>query len=195
MSIYVVDTNVFSHSLKNLMPFDVFDSFWLPWSDGMKNGTIISVDEVYNELDNLWGAENPKKNRIAEGEWLKIHRNYFLGLTEAEGHIVAEIYKSKKFQEGVKERSLREGTPEADAILVAKAKSVGGIVVTNESNDKPNSEKIPNICVSLGVPYIKKEDFYRVLKNIHSGCPEHDGVTVYYTLQVESELEEEIEAG
>jgi len=153
MNIYVVDTNVFSRSLNNLMPFDVFDNIWIPWSEGMKKGTIISVDEVYNELDNHWGAEKPKKDRLAEGNWLKTHKDSFWGLTESEGYIVAEIFKNKKFQEGVKERSLREGTPEADAILVAKAKNIGGIVVTDESNSKPNSEKVPNICVSLCVPY------------------------------------------
>ncbi len=64
MSIYVVDTNVFSRSLNNLMPFDVFDYIWSPWSNGMKSGSIISVDEVYNELDIHWGAEKPKNVNV-----------------------------------------------------------------------------------------------------------------------------------
>ena len=144
MSVFVVDNNVFSHSLKSLS-LDVFaDDIYKPWSLGMQNGTIISVDEVYRELDSRWGAENTgktkegKDKRTPEGKWLNSHKSAFLPMTDEEGKIVASIFQNKKFREGVKEKSLRMGTPEADAILVAKAKSVGGIVATAESNAKPN---------------------------------------------------------
>jgi len=63
-------------------------------------------------------------------------------LTSEEGYIVAEIFKNRKFREGIKEKSLRSGSPEADALLVAKAKAkakakaVGGVIVTAESDQK-----------------------------------------------------------
>ncbi|OQB12472.1 MAG: hypothetical protein BWY15_02197 [Firmicutes bacterium ADurb.Bin193] len=181
--IYVVDTNVFSRSLNNLS-LDVFgEDIYVPWSDGMNNGQIISVDEVYNELDNHWGASVAKNKRTKEGAWLHDHKSAFKNLTNEECKIVADIFKSKKFREGVKEKSLRNGTPEADAFLVAKAKIVSGIIVTDESNTKPNAEKIPNICVAFEVPYITKDDFYRVLKNISKGQAELDSVTVYRKLK------------
>lgn len=193
MSIFVVDNNIYSLSLRNIS-LDVFTDIYEPWSLGMENGTIISVDEVYRELNNRWGAEDPvdpvtkKDKRSKEGKWLKKHKNAFLPMTNEEGKIVAEIFKNKKFREGVKEKSLRAGTPEADAILVAKAKCVGGIIVTDENNDKPNAEKIPNICVAYDVPYITKDDFHRVLKNISSGKPELENVTVHRSLQIETEV-------
>ena len=193
MNIFVVDNNVFSHSLKSLSLNVFADDIYEPWSLGMKNGTIISVDEVYRELDSRWGAENVgktkdgKDKRTPEGKWLHNHKNAFLPMTDEEGKIVASIFKSKKFREGVKEKSLRTGTPEADAILVAKAKSVGGIIVTAESNAKPNSEKIPNICVAYEVPYITRDDFYRVLKNMSSGKPDLENVTILRSLQTETE--------
>jgi hypothetical protein len=189
MSIFVVDNNVFSHSLKNLS-LDVFSDIYEPWSAGMQGGTIISVDEVYRELK-TFGAEDPpnsrtkKDERSKEGKWLKIHKNAFLPLTNEEGKIVADIFTNKKFREGVKEKSLRTGSPEADAILVAKAKCVDGIIVTAESNAKPNSEKIPNICVAFEVPYITKDDFYRVLRNLSNGKPELENVTILRSLQTE----------
>ena len=192
MNIFVVDTNVFSRSLKNIS-LDVFTEIYEPWSTGMENGTIISVDEVYRELDRHWGAENAvdpktkKDKRSKEGKWIKKHKSAFQPMTDDEGKIVADIFKSKKFREGVKEKSLRAGTPEADAILVAKAKCVGGIIVTDESNSKPNAEKIPNICVVYEVPYITKDDFYRVLRNISAGKPELENVTVLRSLQIETE--------
>lgn len=182
MNIFVVDANIFSISLKNLSLSVFEDDIYLPWSEGMKEGSIISVDEVYRELDALWGAENPKDKRQKEGNWLKDHKYAFQNPSNAECTLVAEIYKSKKFREGVKERSLREGTPEADAFLVAKAKCVGGILVTNESNSKPNSEKIPCICVKFDVPYINRDGFFQMLKNRSQGIPELNNVQVFRSL-------------
>jgi hypothetical protein len=187
MSIYVVDTNVYSHALNQFIPFDVFNYIWEPWSTGMKEGYILSVDEAYNELSIFWDPEKCKDKykrdtRTEQGKWLKLHKDCFLPMSEAECHSLAHIFISKKFQEGIKEDSLRLGTPEADAILVAKAKHIGGIVVTNESNSKPNSEKIPNICVALDVPYTTRPQFYRILKNLYTGQPEHENVIIYHTL-------------
>jgi len=189
VNIYVVDTNIFSRALKDLS-FDVFNDIYLSWSKGMKNGTIISVDEVYHELDRLWGAEvtekkdKKKDRRTKEGMWLKQHKNAFQSMTDEEGKIVAEIFKNKKFREGVKEKSLRVGTPEADAILVAKAKYVDGIIVTDESDNKPNADKIPNICVAFEVPFISRNDFYRVLRNISNDKPELENVIIKRSLQI-----------
>ena len=189
MSIFVVDANVYSHSFNNLA-FDVFADIYEPWSLGMINGTILSVDEVCRELNNFWGAEDAvdnitkKDKRSRGGKWLKEHKSAFHPMTDEEGKIVADIFKNKKFREGVKEKSLRMGTPEADAILVAKAKCIGGIIVTAESNYKANAEKVPNICVAFDVPYITKDDFYRVLRNIYSGKPKLENVVVHQTLDL-----------
>ncbi|MDR0919425.1 MAG: DUF4411 family protein [Oscillospiraceae bacterium] len=183
MRIYVVDTNVFSRTLNNLS-FKAFeDVIYKPWSDRMNNGTIISVDEVYRELDRLYGANDAKSKRKEQGEWLHTHKFAFQNMTENEAKIVAEIFKSGKFREGVKEKSLRDGTPEADAILVAKAKCVNGIVVTAESSAKPNSEKVPNICISQSVPFIDFDDFHILLRNIVSGKDELDNIKVKYSLE------------
>ncbi|TYC84184.1 DUF4411 family protein [Acetobacterium wieringae] len=173
---YVIDTNIFSKSLKNL-PFKAFQDVWEPWSSMMKNGKIVSVAEAYEELINYWGSKNSE-----EFNWLKMHKQFFLKPTNEEGGIVAEIFKSKKFREGVKEKSLRSGSPEADAFLVAKAKVGNGILVTDESDEKPNSEKIPNICEAFQVPYMKKEDFYILLKSIYYEKEVCEQVNVQYAL-------------
>ena len=183
MSIFVIDNNIFSRTLRNMaMDSGVFDNIYKPLEAGLKNGTMISVDEVYLELHTLWGAENAKDKRVKEGEWLKKYKSAFKSLTDAEGKILADIFKNKKFREGIKEKSLRAGSYEADAILVAKAKCVNGIVVTAESTAKPNSEKIPNICVAQGVPFIGIQDFYKVLNNISQGKSELEGVILRRSL-------------
>jgi hypothetical protein len=173
--IYVIDTNVFSRTFKNVS-LDVFDDIWEPWANLMASGKAISVDEVFYELQAYWGDKPP------EMKWLKKYRDSFQKLTNEEGLILREIFKDKKFREGVKEKSLRSGSPEADALLVAKAKSIGGIVVTAESDNKPHSEKIPNICVAFGVPYMIVNDFYKMLKNIHQGKNPLLNVSICYEL-------------
>lgn len=182
--IYVVDTNIFSKTFRNIS-IDVFNDIWEPWSEMMMNGKIISVDEAYEELLTYWGR------KAQEMLWLSKHKDAFQKMTNDEGLIVSEIFKNKKFREGIKESSLRSGTPEADAFLVAKAKVVGGVVVTDESNCKPNSEKIPNICVKFNVPYMKKNDFYRMLKNVHAGREELNIVTIYYDLEQSEHIEDD----
>lgn len=153
----------------------------------MKEGKIISIDEVYCEMEGTWG----KKDEI--GQWLKEHKKYFLKPLNEEGFYIREIFKSKKFREGIKEKSLRNGTPEADAMIVAKGKVVNGVVVTAEG-EKENSEKIPNIAATLGVPYMNRDNFYKLLRNIHNGREEYEGVFICTRLlcpiSLESYLEE-----
>lgn len=183
MITYVVDNNIFSRSFKNLS-MEVFNDIWEPWSLYMQLGRIVSVDEVYRELG-VWTSSG---GRDHISQWLKLHKRSFLRPTNQEGFILQEIFKNKKFREGIKERSLRQGSPEADAFLVAKAKYIGGIVVTAESDDKPGSEKIPNIAVALGVPYMKIDDFYKMLRNVYFGRSEIEGVKVHRELGVPEEL-------
>lgn len=178
--IYVVDTNIFSRAFNNV-PLEVFDDIWKPWSTLMQEEKIVSVDEVYCELAAKWGDTSD------EGKWLKAHHDYFLKPSNDEGFIVANIFKNKRFQEGVKEASLRNGTPEADVLLVAKAKAMGGVVVTAEKDDKPNSEKIPNMAIAFGVPYMRITDYYKMLRNVHNKRPESEGVQIYRSLGVPSD--------
>lgn len=174
--ILVVDNNIFSRSFKNLS-FSVFEEIiYTPWSNMIFDGKIVSVDEVYRELQKRWS------DKSAEGKWLKKHKTCFQNTTNEEGFVIADIFKNKKYQEGVKERSIRDGNPEADAFIVAKAKVLGGIVVTAESDEKPNSEKVPNIAVSQQVPYMKIDDFYMLLKNVSQGKPMKQNVKVYKSL-------------
>jgi len=183
--IYVVDNNIFSNVFRNFSP-DVFPDIWTPLSNSMKEGKIISIDEVYCEMENVWG------NKVESGLWLKEHKKYFLKPTNDEGYYISEIFKSKKFREGIKEKSLRNGTPEADAMLVAKAKVLNGIVITCEG-EKENSEKIPNIATTFGVPYMNRDNFYKLLRNIHDGKKEFEGVSICTQLLCPITLESYLE--
>lgn len=180
--ICVVDNNIFSYSFKNLSSPAFEDIIWKPWSESMQNGSIISVEEVYRELELHW-----KSKENFAFNWLKKHKEFFEILNNDECKYLVDIYSNPKFREGVKEKNLRSGNPEADAFIVAKAKAIGAVVVTAESNEKANAEKIPNICVELGVPYIMRDDFYIVLKNISDGKGKFDDVKIWTTLNIDDQ--------
>lgn len=184
---YVIDTNIFSQALNNLS-FQVFAQIWIPWAELMKKGRIVSVDEVYCELSNHW---NIVRNKVKHEKWQWIvdHKDSFGKPSNDECQLVSEIFRSKKFQEGVKERSLRNGTPEADAFLVAKAKRSNGIIVTAEIA-KPNSEKVPNIADGFDVPYMSRDEFYKMITNVHFGRNEFENVMISYPTNNLIKLEE-----
>lgn len=179
--IYIVDNNIFSYSLKNI-PFKAYqDVLYDPWSKLINEGRIISVSEVFDELEIHFGK------KAYEMQWLVDNKKCFQHMTNDECKILMKIFENKKYREGIKEVSLRNGKPEADAMIVAKAKIIGAVVVTAESNKKPNSDKIPNMCVDFGVPYMKREDFYLMLRNVQSGKEELDNVQVFSSLEIEEE--------
>lgn len=176
----IIDTNIFSAAFRN-MDFDVFPDIWEPWEDLIKNNIIVSVDEVFNELSQQF------TDKSEYFTWMKRHKKIFQNMTNDECLIVADIFSNIKFQEGIKERSLRSGSPEADAFIVAKAKALSGIVVTDEKG-KPNSEKIPNICDKYGVPYMDKNNFFRLLKNIAGSKDYHHNVDIFSSFNQKSSL-------
>lgn len=74
-------------------------------------------------------------------------------------------------------------------MIVAKAKVVNGIVVTDEG-EKENSEKIPNIASTFGVPYMNRDNFYKLLRNISNGRKEYEGVSICTKLLCQRPLED-----
>lgn len=170
--IYVLDTNVFSSALINL-DLSVFIDIYSPWSSLIAEGRIVSCHEVFRELGRYFQKED--ENLV----WLNSNKACFQEMTDEEGKILRDIYSHRKFQEGVKEKNILQGNPEADAMLVAKAKACGGVVVTCEKNYTPNSAKIPTIAVTFGVKFMPLPEFYRMLKNLHNGNEELLNVQIY----------------
>ena len=62
----------------------------------------------------------------------------------------------------IHQKNILENRPSADQYIVAKAKAIGGTVVTSERY-KPNSAQLPNLCENMGVPYISYDDFMAII--------------------------------
>ena len=147
--IYVFDTNSV-RVLGNYYP-DRFPSFWRRFEKAVGQGMVVSVREVYNELENLitkhWFFD-----------WIKRHRSMFLIPGADETEFVRRIFEVPHFQVLVGETQRLKGQPVADPFVIACAHVRSGTVITEEVK-KPNAAKIPNVCEHFGVPCADVEGF------------------------------------
>lgn len=149
MALYVFDTNSF-RVLENYYP-KRFPTFWSYFDDAVESGTVVSVREVYNEMERL--ARTPWLL-----EWAKQHRTSFLTPTSAEMQFVAEIFRVPHFSSLVGTEQQYRGSPVVDPFIIACAGVQESCVVTEEAF-KPNAEKIPNICQYFGIECTNTEGF------------------------------------
>lgn len=149
MTPYVFDTNSF-RVLENYYP-DRFPTFWRDFDEVVESGTVVSVREVYNEMERL--TRTPWLM-----DWAKQHRTSFLVPTPVEMQFVAEIFRVPHFRTLVGETQRLQGYPVADPFLIACAGVREGCVVTEEAF-RPNAARIPNVCQYFGVEFTNVEGF------------------------------------
>ena len=142
--VYLLDTNIFVESRKNL-PMDVWTTFWSKLSELAMNGQVVSSIKV--------------KEEISEGydellDWLTSHvpDGFFLPVDGA----ALQAYSSLQnwaaggdYTDTAKDDFARK----ADAFIIATALSKGMTVVTFEKSapQRRNRVKIPDACVAVGV--------------------------------------------
>ena len=155
--IYILDTNIFRKILEHLpKKGEYFEQVWKAFETGIKKGVYQSVDECYNELDAHYDDKNENM------QWLKNNKDMFLSPTSDESRIIRSLFEKSKMRESIRTRNILENRPSADPYIAAKAKAVGGIVVTTEKY-KSNSAQLPNICEALGVESISYDDFMEIV--------------------------------
>lgn len=146
--IYVFDTS----SLQHLFGFfpQRFPSLWQKVDALISEERIISVREV---------SEEAKKGNKISRDWLTENRDIFQ-IPEPEELIMLreQIFSENRFQQILDTKRRLRGGPFADPFVIAKAKIIGGTVVTEEKY-KPNSVKIPTICEFFDVGCTNLEGF------------------------------------
>lgn len=146
---YVVDSDTLIH-LFHYYYQERFPSLWNKFDAMIEEESIISVSEVFREIEN-------GQNRLAS--WAKSKKQKIFKKPAPEELVfVAEIFKISHFQELISERSRLKGKPVADPFIIARAKIQNGCVITQEKNT-PNAAKIPNVCQNFGVDCIDLEGF------------------------------------
>lgn len=147
--IYVFDSSSFI-VIGHYFP-DRFPTFWGSFNIAVNEAKVISVREVYNEL-------NVQANRPHLLDWIESNKRIFLKPTPAETQFVREIFSVQHFQNLISEKQRLKGSPIADPFVIASAKIQNGIVITEETF-KPNAAKIPNICRHFNIVCTNLEGF------------------------------------
>ena len=140
---FVIDTNSLA-VLKNYYP-TTFASLWQEIDGLVARGELVSVEEVYNESQRRLDSTHLS-------EWVERNRSIFAPPTAEEMAFVAEIFQVPHFQQLVSEDALLRGGFVADPWLIARARLLGGCVITEEKH-KPNAAKIPNVCEHFGTSF------------------------------------------
>lgn len=148
--IYVFDNSSLSNILNHYYT-DRFPSFWEKFDSIVKEGNLISVREVRNELIEKFEDETIDI-------LMKHNKDFFTNPSNEELSFITEIYSVKHFQQNLGRKKLLKASFFADPFVIAKARIIGGTVVTEEEF-KEHGAKIPNICKHYKIPCKKLEGF------------------------------------
>ncbi len=147
---YVFDNSSLRRLCENYYPAR-FPSLWERFDDLLSAGKVVSVREVYKEIER-WSSGHKLV------EWAKGHKDRFPPPSSEELEFVRQIFQVKHFQTLIEKRSILQGTPVADPFVIAKANIQCGIVVTEERLKK-NAAKIPNVCMHFEIDCTDLEGF------------------------------------
>jgi len=154
--LYLLDSNTFIEAKNRYYGFDICPGFW-QWMDANSPaGEVKSITMVYEELaDGNDELADWIKTRKDDGRFLDISDP----LTQEVFSNIAAMVQSGPY----KLAGITHFLNKADPWLIAKAKTTGGTVVTDEVSapDSIRSVKIPDVCVAFGVPYINTFDLLR----------------------------------
>ncbi len=153
---YLLDANVFIHAHRFTYPMDVFPIFWEWLNSQFNGGSIASISFIYDEIKN--GEDELT-------DWVKLidTERCFLPIednaTQSNFALIANWVMTQNF----KQTAVGEFLSVADPWLIAKAKTLGATVVTQEKS-APNSQRkiyIPDICNAFGVKYLNTIELLR----------------------------------
>lgn len=137
--IYCIDTSSLIFA-KNSYPRDLFPGIWLPLEEKIKDGTLISIQPVREELGKGNAEDELQK-------WITDNEQIFREVTTDIGVAVKKVIQNAK--EIVNHQAEKD---EADPYIIALAMTVGGTVVTQEGRKIKNGQmKIPLVCDRLKV--------------------------------------------
>lgn len=144
---YVFDSNIFI-SLQRRQPIDIYPSLWSKIGNLMREGTVISSQEVYDEL--MIGGDDLE-------EWAKVRRECFL---PSDVPIQQEVRRILSLHRGLVEGGKKKNS--ADPFVIALAKQQGCKVVTEEvSSHNAKAPKIPDVCDAFQIECINFVTFAR----------------------------------
>lgn len=155
-----LDANVLIEAHRRTYPINIAVSFWAWLGGQIQSGQIVCPRRVYQEIAEAEGH----KDELAQ--WVKVRKEKGLCIrpSRAVQDLVGKIeaYAFEKYS-NVEAWEFSKG---ADPWLIAHALDDGGVVVTNESDLRPDAKKvrIPDICSQFDVKCVDTLGMLRELK-------------------------------
>lgn len=160
---YVLDANVFISAHRGYYDFDLAPSFWKSLITHAGKNNICSIDKIQDEIISP-NPQNADKLHIWTAENFK---NYFertdsQDVIESYAEIQQWAYSNPQFTDSAKEEFARN----ADAWLIAYAKSKNYKLVTHEANNPEMRKRIliPVVCREFNVEYVNTFEMLRTLQ-------------------------------
>lgn len=145
---YCIDTCALLDLFGRKFPRDLYTDLWPSFEVAVAHGIIISVREVYKEIERRDDAVN---------EWAKKHKEFFHNPDDSQLAELARIVNAHPECLDL----LKRKPAIADPWVMAAASAWGLTVVTSESPDSPR--KIPSVCSAEGIPCANLFDMFRGL--------------------------------
>lgn len=139
---YVLDTSSWQQ-LFGCYGHERFPTLWNLFGELVSGGEITSIRHVLREI------ENRNKNN-GELQWASSHLALFPPLSEKESQFLREIFAVPRFRHVIPteirdDDADEDSDADADPFLIARAKAIDGIVITQE-RERGNRVRIPSIC-------------------------------------------------
>ncbi|MGL5841817.1 MAG: DUF4411 family protein [Aeromonas hydrophila] len=155
---YLLDANTYIQAKNLYYDMEFCPAYW-DWLDQQcTQGFIGSVGMIGREL---------KEGNDDLATWVAARAHHFVDDTDPHtqanfAKIVQAVATSSHYNPANRDQFLAK----ADPWLIAKAMSLGAIVVTQEGSVNPSSRKVkvPNICREFAVPCINTYDLLREVK-------------------------------
>lgn len=155
--IYLLDANTYIEAKNSYYSMDFCPAYWAWLDNQFANGVAGSIDMIGREL---------RDGNDELAEWVKARKGQFIAndddVTQAAFVQIIEYVMAQNFNPANRDNFLAK----ADPWLIAKAMSIGAIVVTHESlvSEATKKVKVPNICKQFGVQCINTFEFLRQTK-------------------------------
>lgn len=157
--VFLLDTSVFTQAARSYYAFDIAPSFWKAILTHARNGKIISIDRVKEEIDQ-------GKDQLTS--WLNDHFTPYIQSTNTKdvadcyGKIISWSFDQPRFT--IAEKNKFADANNADAWIVSFAKAKNLIVVTEEKSSPESKKiKIPDVCYAHRISSINTFELMRKL--------------------------------
>jgi len=154
---YLLDSNTYIQAKNQYYGMDFCPGYWDFLDAKFASGEVCSIEFIGREL---------KEGNDALAEWTKSRPGHFIKHNDEETQAVyTEIVNfviTQDFGLAYRDAFLAKGDP----WLIAKASTLGAVLVTHEATVSPATKKvkIPNICQKFGVRCISTFDLLNELK-------------------------------